>query len=91
MSQLTSAMLEDACTKYVERVGDENVDSLMELFADGCVVEDPVGSDKRVGLDDVRALRDPSGCRVSAKLAAVPRWPRPAPPFPFDQRLPSCR
>lgn len=89
MSELTSAMLEDACTKYVERVGDENVDSLMELFAEGCVVEDPVGSDKRVGLDDVRAFYETlPGAGVSAKLVgpvhAVAEARTAAFPFEID-------
>ena len=69
MSELTSAMLEDACTKYVERVGNEDVDALMELFADDCVVEDPVGSEKRVGRDEIRAFYETlPGAGVSANL-----------------------
>ena len=69
MPELTSAMLEEACTSYVSLIGDENVDALMDLFADGCTVEDPVGSPLRVGRDDVRAFYETlPGVGVSAKL-----------------------
>ena len=56
MSELTSHLLEETCVTYVSLVGDANVDAMMELFADGCTIEDPVGTAPRVGRDDVRAL-----------------------------------
>lgn len=56
MTDLTSAHLESVCSRYVDLVGDEDVDALMELFADECSVEDPVGSELRVGRDEVRAF-----------------------------------
>lgn len=69
MSELSSAILEEACAKYVSLVGDEDVEALMELFAHDCVVEDPVGSDKRVGLEEVRAFYETlPAAGVSAKL-----------------------
>lgn len=89
MSELTSAMLENACETYVLLVGDENVDALMELFADDCTVEDPVGSDARVGRDEVRAFfASLPGAGVSASLTgpvhAVPDGRAAAFPFEID-------
>lgn len=51
---LSSTRLEEVCAKYVSLVGDEDVDALMALFADDCTVEDPVGTEPRVGRDAVR-------------------------------------
>ena len=56
MAEVTSALLEGACEQYVSLIGDEDVDAMVALFADDCTVEDPVGSELRVGRDDVRAF-----------------------------------
>ena len=44
------------CARYVELVGDENVDAMMELFADDATVEDPVGAEVRSGREELRAF-----------------------------------
>ena len=89
MSELTSEQLETACTRYIELVGTEDVDGLMALFADGCTVEDPVGSEKKVGREDVRAFYATlPGADVTAKLVGpvhtVPTAGAAAFPFELD-------
>lgn len=89
MTDLTSTHLEEVCARYVDLVGDEDVDALMELFADECTVEDPVGSELRVGRDDIRAFFETlPGAGVKAKLVgpvhAVPDAPAAAFPFELD-------
>ena len=87
MPELTSAMMEAACEQYVSLVGDDDVDALMALFADDCSIEDPVGSDRHVGRDAVRAFYatlPASGvsATLSGPVCAVPDARAAA--FPFD-------
>lgn len=89
MSELTSAQLEEACQRYVSLVGDENVDALIELFADDCTVEDPVGSDARIGKDAVHAffvtLPDAGvSAELTGPVRAVPDAKTAAFPFAID-------
>ncbi|MCO5318411.1 MAG: nuclear transport factor 2 family protein [Microthrixaceae bacterium] len=89
MGEVDSAALEAACERYVSLVGDEDVDSLMDLFAPDCRVEDPVGSPVREGHDAVRefyATLPAAG--VSARLCGpvhtVPDARAAAFPFEID-------
>ncbi len=89
MATVTSTQLEEACTAYVSLVGSEDLDAMMALWADGCTVEDPVGTEVRVGKDAVRefyATLPPMG--VSATLAgpvcAVPDGKAAAFSFEID-------
>jgi steroid delta-isomerase len=43
-----------ACDRYVELVSAGDTDGILELFADDCWIEDPIGSDKRVGKAALR-------------------------------------
>ena len=86
---LTSEQLRATCETYVSLVGDDDVESLVALFADDCTVEDPVGADRHIGRDAVRAFfatLPPMG--VSAELVgpvhAVPDAGTAA--FPFVVR-----
>lgn len=89
MAALTSQQLEDICTRYVGLIGDENTAALIELFADECTVEDPVGNDPLVGraaVHDFFASLVGAGCK--AKLAgpvhAVPDAAAAAFPIELD-------
>lgn len=86
---LTTDRLRETCEAYVSLVGDEDVESLVALFADDGTVEDPVGSDRHVGRDAIRGFFStlpPMG--VSAELSgpvhAVPDARTAA--FPFVVR-----
>lgn len=89
MSELTSGQIEQACETYISLVGDDDVDALMALFADGCTVEDPVGSEVRVGRDAVREFfATLPAADVSASLVGpvhvVPDAKTAAFPFEID-------
>jgi steroid delta-isomerase len=38
------------CDRYVEACSASDVDAVVSLFADNAWVEDPVGSERRIGL-----------------------------------------
>ena len=42
------------CDRYVEFVDAGNTDGIMDLYAEDCWIEDPIGSDRRVGRDAIR-------------------------------------
>lgn len=89
MTELTSEHFDRACTRYVELIGTEDLDSLMDLFADDCTVEDPAGSDKLVGKEAARAFYATlPDAGVKAKLVgpvhAVPAARAAAFPFEID-------
>lgn len=46
------------CDRYVELVSAGDTDGIMALYADDCWVEDPVGSDKKVGREAIRDFYD---------------------------------
>ena len=42
------------CDRYVQLVSDGDTDGILELYADDCWIEDPIGSEKKVGKDALR-------------------------------------
>ena len=48
------AHIVSVCDRYVEYLTSGNTDGIIELFADDCWIEDPIGSDKKVGKDTLR-------------------------------------
>ncbi|MFV0315717.1 MAG: nuclear transport factor 2 family protein [Microthrixaceae bacterium] len=87
MTELTSAQLEQTCTRYIELVGSEDLDAMMDLFADNPSIEDPVGSERLEGRDAVRGFyASLPDAGVTAKLTGpvctVPDARSAA--FPFD-------
>ena len=43
-----------APTAYLEALSNKNLDGIMALYADNAVLEDPVGSEVRVGINAIR-------------------------------------
>lgn len=56
MTEVSNESLAETCEQYIALLGSEDVDSLMALFADDCVVEDPVGSEPKNGKHEVGAF-----------------------------------
>jgi len=46
------------CDRYVELVSAGDTDGVLELFADDCWIEDPIGTEKKVGKDALREFYD---------------------------------
>ena len=43
-----------ACDAYVQYLNEGNTDAILDLYADDCWIEDPIGSEKKVGKDTLR-------------------------------------
>ncbi len=56
MSKLNDQHIAASLQAYVDAVSGDDVDKILELFADDAVVEDPVGTDAYVGKDALRAF-----------------------------------
>jgi len=56
MSKLNDQHIAAAFQAYVDAVSGDDVERILELFADDAVVEDPVGTDAHVGKDPLRAF-----------------------------------
>lgn len=50
------AQLVEVCDRYVELLTACDADGIMELYAPDCWIEDPVGSERKVGHDVIRAF-----------------------------------
>lgn len=50
------AHLVATCDRYVQLVSDGDVDGVLSLFADDCWIEDPIGSERKVGKEALRAF-----------------------------------
>ena len=48
------AELVSVCDRYVELVSARDVDGIMDLYAADCWVEDPIGSERKVGREAIR-------------------------------------
>lgn len=48
------AQLVSICDRYVQLVSDGDTDGILDLYADDCWIEDPIGSEKKVGKDALR-------------------------------------
>lgn len=57
-----------AVNGYIDAFSKGSADMVMDLYADGCTVEDPVGSPVKKGRDEVRAFYDAS-MQSGAKLS----------------------
>ena len=86
---VTSQQLEATCERYVSLIGDADVDSMMSLFAQDCTVEDPVGSDRLSGQEQVRAFyatlpETGATATLTGPICAVPDARTAAFPFEID-------
>jgi steroid delta-isomerase len=52
------AHIVSACDRYVRHVSDQDTDAILDLFADDCWIEDPIGTEKKVGKDALREFYD---------------------------------
>ncbi len=50
------AHIVSVCNRYVELVSAGDTDGIVDLYADDCWIEDPIGSEKKVGKDALRAF-----------------------------------
>jgi len=61
-----------ACDRYVQHVSDQDTDAILELFADDCWIEDPIGTEKKVGKDALREFYDGiKGLGVTPVMARI--------------------
>ena len=51
---VTRKQITDACDRYVQACSASDVEGVLALFADDAWVEDPVGSERRVGRTAIR-------------------------------------
>lgn len=56
MSNLNDQHISNVLQAYVDTVSGDDVEKILDLFADDAVVEDPVGSAPHVGKDALRAF-----------------------------------
>lgn len=61
-----SALIRATIGAYVKGFADSDLDAICALFGDGASIEDPVGSPKRTGAEDIRAF-------YQSALSARPR------------------
>ncbi len=50
------AHIVSVCNRYVELVSAGDTDGIVDLYADDCWIEDPIGSERKVGKDALRAF-----------------------------------
>ena len=48
--------ISEVCDRYLTAVSAHDVDAVMTLYADNATVEDPVGSELKVGRDQIRGF-----------------------------------
>ena len=78
-----------AVHKYVEAFENADMDIIREIYAEDAIVEDPIGSDKHVGIDAVCAFYEgalSSGAKLV--LTGTPRCAGNAVAFPFQVQMP---
>lgn len=74
--------------KYLDALSAGDLDAVVALYADDAVVEDPVGSEKRIGKDAIREFYQvavDSGMKGS--LSGEPRLAAQEVAFPFVVRI----
>jgi steroid delta-isomerase len=63
------------CDRYVQLVSDGDTDGILELYADDCWIEDPIGSERKVGKDALRefyaGIRNLGVTPVMARIGPV--------------------
>jgi steroid delta-isomerase len=52
------AHIVSVCDRYVQHVSDQDTDAVLALFADDCWIEDPIGTEKKVGKAALREFYD---------------------------------
>ena len=71
--------------KYIEAFDKVDIELIKEIYADDAVVEDPVGSDKHVGIDAIVAFYNGAmNPGVKLSLTGTPRCAGNAVAFPFQ-------
>jgi steroid delta-isomerase len=70
--------------KYVEAFDKGDIEIIREIYAIDAVVEDPVGTEPRVGMEAIVGFYEPSlGSGVKLELTGTPRCTGNAVAFPF--------
>jgi steroid delta-isomerase len=74
-----------ACETYVRCLTESDLEALLDLFADGAAIEDPVGTDWREGKEVLRAFYA-EACQgvAKAELTGSPRVAGNEVAFPFN-------
>jgi steroid delta-isomerase len=78
-----------AVHKYVEAFDKQDMGIIRDIYSDDAVVEDPVGTDKHVGIEAVCAFYEgalSSGAKLT--LSGEPRCSGNAVAFPFQVTMP---
>lgn len=52
----SAGQIKDAVAAYMEALGSKSADRVAALFAEGATVEDPVGSEPKRGVEEIRAF-----------------------------------
>lgn len=68
------AQLVEVCDRYVELLTAADADGIMALYAPDCWIEDPVGSERKIGHDAIRAFYE-----TMAELPIQPKMTRIGP------------
>lgn len=66
-------LIREIYERYPELVSNGDVDGILELYAEDAVVEDPVGSERRVGKDAIREFYQASAGTVVLKVSGPVR------------------
>jgi len=70
--------------KYLTAFQEQDLEGILALYADDAIVEDPVGSDKHVGIEAVQAFYSGAmGAKVEAELTGPVRLAGQEVAFPF--------
>lgn len=77
-----------APAKYLQAFSNQDVDGIVALYADDAIVEDPVGSDKHVGKEAIRAFYAGAvAAGVEAQLSGEVRLAANEVAFPFTVKI----
>lgn len=75
--------------RYVEAFAESSLDIIREIYAEDAVVEDPVGSDPRVGMDAILAFYETGlSPGVKLELTGPVRCAGNSVAFPFNVVMP---
>jgi steroid delta-isomerase len=66
-------LIREVYERYPELLNNGDVDGTLELYAEDAVVEDPVGSERRVGKDAIREFYQASAGTVVLKVSGPVR------------------
>jgi steroid delta-isomerase len=75
----------EAVNKYIQAFDTVSMELIRELYADNATLEDPVGSEVRLGIDDIVAFYQTAfDMGAKLKLLGAPRCAGNSVAFPFQ-------